>query len=71
MSDTFKAAARKYIQSTYGDEYVNQGERPNKQAKKENVQDAHECIRVINPFTYPSSLKNKIKDEYAKMYELI
>ncbi len=72
MSDTFKASARKYIKSAYGDEYVNPGERSlATQAKNENVQDAHECIRVINPFTLPSSLKNKIDRDYFKMYELI
>lgn len=71
MSDTFKNSARKYIQSAYGDEYVNPGEKPKKQQKTENVQDAHECIRVINPFTFPSKLKGKIGNDYAKMYELI
>ena len=70
MSDSFKAQARKYILSTYGEEYVSPVTKT--QAKKENVQDAHECIRCINPFLFPSEVKKaKVKDEYAKMYELI
>jgi DNA topoisomerase-1 len=35
------------------------------------VQDAHEAIRVIDPFVTPESLKSVIsKDEYA-LYKLI
>ena len=71
MSDSFKAAARKLIKSQYGDEYVNPGERAAKKAGG-NIQDAHECIRVIDPFLFPSSLKKAgVKKEYCDMYELI
>jgi DNA topoisomerase-1 len=37
----------------------------------ENTQDAHEAIRVIDPFTTPNQLKTLIsKDEYS-LYKLI
>lgn len=74
MSDSFKKSARGFIKAVYGDEYLGFGSEAKslaKQAKKDNVQDAHECIRAINPSLTPTKLKGKIKDEYFKMYELI
>lgn len=70
MSDTFKKAATKYIISAYGEEYLGQGKFTVK-GNKDNIQDAHECIRVIDPFTLPSNLKGKVSEDYFKMYELI
>jgi DNA topoisomerase-1 len=43
----------------------------NKKKESENVQDAHEAIRIIDPFTTPDSLKDVItRDEYS-LYKLI
>jgi DNA topoisomerase-1 len=35
------------------------------------VQDAHEAIRVIDPFLTPEDLKTKIGSDEFKLYELI
>jgi len=74
MSDSFKSAAKAFIKKVYGETYVGAGANSKslaKQAKNENVQDAHECIRVIDPYVTPASIKSKVKEDYFKMYELI
>ena len=72
MADTFVKKAKNFIKKTYGEKYVLQKKRSLKmQKQKENVQDAHECIRIIDPYLTPEKLKNKINDDYYKMYQLI
>ena len=72
MADTFIKKAKDFIRKTYGEKYVAQKKRLLKsQKQKENVQDAHECIRVIDPYLTPEKLKNKINEDYYKMYQLI
>ena len=72
MADTFIKKAKDFIRKTYGEKYVAQKKRSLKsQKQKENVQDAHECIRVIDPYLTPEKLKNKINEDYYKMYQLI
>ena len=43
ISDVAKEEAAGYIESTYGNDYVQQEQR--KEKKKTNAQDAHEAIR--------------------------
>lgn len=70
LSDTFVSSALDYIEKTYGQEYVGKYQLK-KQKNEENVQDAHEAIRPIDPFLDPKSLKSKIsKDDFA-LYQLI
>ncbi|MBQ4209202.1 type I DNA topoisomerase, partial [bacterium] len=71
MADTFVKKAKDFIKKTYGEKYVSQKKRSLKMQKQnENIQDAHECIRVIDPYLTPEKLKNKISDDYYKMYQL-
>ena len=68
LSNDFISETYKYIESTYGKEYVGAVK---KSKKTENVQDAHEAIRPSSIFRTPEKIKEYLtKDEY-KLYNLI
>ena len=68
LSDQYIKEAYKYINDTYGKEYVGYVKTTK---KKDNVQDAHEAIRPTSVFRTPEKMKQYLsKDEY-KLYELI
>ena len=68
LSDEFIKETYKYINDTYGKEYVGYVKTAK---KKDNVQDAHEAIRPTSIFRTPAKMKEFLsKDEY-KLYELI
>ncbi|BAC44204.1 DNA topoisomerase I [Malacoplasma penetrans HF-2] len=70
LSDTFVQSAFKFIEETYGKDYVGKYQ-VKSSANDANTQDAHEAIRPIDPYLTPQELKNKIsKDEFA-LYQLI
>lgn len=68
LSDQFIKATYKYINDTYGKEYVGyvkQGK------KKENVQDAHEAIRPTDIYRTPLKMKQYLTNDEYKLYKLI
>jgi DNA topoisomerase-1 len=72
ISTTFSDVAKKFIEEKYGEKYFQMRHfHSGKKTENENVQDAHEAIRIIDPFTTPESLKDVIsRDEYS-LYKLI
>jgi len=69
ISDEADSAAREYIKSNFGEEFVQEA---NSEAKKgKNIQDAHEAIRPTDLSNTPASLKGVISDEQYKLYKLI
>jgi DNA topoisomerase-1 len=72
ISETFSTMAKEYILKKYGEKYY-QMRHFGGSAKKEegNVQDAHEAIRIIDPFVTPDSLKSLISREEYALYKLI
>jgi DNA topoisomerase-1 len=71
LADMFVTKVKKYITSTYGEKEFIQREFVSKADTGKNVQDAHEGIRVIDPFIFPSDLKDKIPSDEYKLYKLI
>ena len=68
MSDEFVKNTYKYIENTYGKNYIGYVK---KSKKTENVQDAHEAIRPTSILRTPEEVKGYLtKDEY-KLYHLI
>jgi DNA topoisomerase-1 len=62
-------SARKFIDDTYGPEYL--PAKPKRFKTSKTAQDAHEAIRPSDPFKTPELIKNHLtKDQYA-LYELI
>lgn len=69
VSDTAKAEAVSYIESTYGKDFV-AGEI--KQVKKSaNAQDAHEAIRPTSAIRTPDELKTVLSRDQLRLYRLI
>lgn len=68
LSPVFVNEAFKYIKETYGDKYVGAVKQ---QKKNDNMQDAHEGIRVTSPYRTPESLKKYLSADEYKLYSLI
>ena len=68
LSDDYVKDAYKYINDTYGKEYVGYVK---KAKKKENVQDAHEAIRPTSVFRTPEKMKQYLTNDEYKLYSLI
>ena len=69
ISDEARAAAGKYILSTFGDKYLPKTPRYFK--AKAGAQDAHEAIRPTDVFITPESVKGQLAAEQYKLYKLI
>lgn len=68
LSPQFINEAFKYIKETYGDKYVGYVKQ---QKKNDNMQDAHEGIRVTSAYRTPESLKKYLSPDEYKLYSLI
>ena len=63
------SAARKYIDTTYGTEYL--PTRAVQYRSKKGAQDAHEAIRPTLQLRTPESLKSHLSNDQYRLYELI
>ena len=70
ISPYFTEQAKKFITSAFGAKYF-QIHKQTSDKNNANVQDAHEAIRVIDPFITPKSIKNKVEKEEYELYNLI
>lgn len=70
ISPEAQGAARDYIASTYGPDYVPAAP-PVYSSKSTNVQDAHEAIRPTSVNYTPQSVKKSLSKDEAALYELI
>ena len=68
LSDEFTHKVSKYIEETYGKEYVGFVK---KQKEKDNVQDAHEAIRPTSVVRTPESVKKFLTPDEYKLYRFI
>ena len=68
LSPLFINDAFKYIRETYGEEYVGAVKQ---QKKNDNMQDAHEGIRVTSPYRTPESVTKYLSADEYKIYSLI
>ncbi len=68
LSDQFIKEGYKYINDSYGKEYVGYVKTTK---KKDNVQDAHEAIRPTSVFRTPEKMKQYLTKDEFKLYELI
>lgn len=68
VSPIFVEEAFKFIKEKFGDNYIGQVKL---QKKNDNMQDAHEGIRVTSPYRTPESLKKYLSNDEYKLYSLI
>ena len=69
IADEARAAAKAYIEQTYGAEYV--PATPNVYRERGNAQDAHEAIRPTDVKNDPKTLKAYLTNDQFKLYKLI
>ncbi len=69
ISEEARAAANKFIVSTYGDKYLPTSPRYFK--TKNSAQDAHEAIRPTDVTLTPERIKGSLTAEQYKLYKLI
>lgn len=69
VSDEAKTETAKYIEETYGKEYL--PDKPREYSSKGKIQGAHECIRPTYSDRTPDSIKNFLSNEQYKLYKLI
>ncbi|MDE5547619.1 MAG: type I DNA topoisomerase, partial [Clostridia bacterium] len=69
VSEEAQAAAREYIKTRYGEDFV--PEKPNFYASKKGAQDAHEAIRPIDLARTPESVKKMLDRKHFAVYKLI
>jgi len=70
ISDGAQKEASRYITEQYGKEYL--PEKPNVYSRKaKGAQEAHEAIRPTSVFRTPTSIKNHLSKDQARLYELI
>ena len=68
LSNDFITPTLKYIEVTYGKEYVGSVK---VSKKKDNVQDAHEAIRPTSILREPDKIKEYLTNDEYKLYKLI
>lgn len=68
LSPVFINETFEYIKKNYGDKYVGSVKI---QKKNDNMQDAHEGIRVTSPYRTPESIKKYLTNDEYKLYSLI
>lgn len=69
ISEDAQKAASEFIQGTYGNAYIPPAPRTFK--GKKNIQDAHEAIRPTYVELTPAIVRDSLKDEQYKLYNLI
>ena len=69
ISEEADAAARTFVEETYGDSYVSAGETGKKSNAK--IQDAHEAIRPTDINRIPSEIKESLSRDQFRLYQLI
>lgn len=69
ISDEAKAAAKQYIETVYGADYL--PDKPRSFKTKSNAQDAHEAIRPSIPDLTPERVKSGLTSDQYKLYKLI
>ncbi|MGL4548972.1 type I DNA topoisomerase [Eubacterium aggregans] len=68
LADEAVAAAKDYIETQFGKEYLGGGKSA---VKKKNVQDAHEAIRPSTIDLTPDSIASSLEKDQYKLYKLI
>ncbi len=64
-------AAKEYVESTFGAQYIPENQRVYKSKSATAAQDAHEAIRPTDPMLTPDEVEKSIDGDTAKLYRLI
>jgi len=70
ISEVAQTEAAGYIREVFGENFLKE-EKPNKEKKQSNIQDAHEAIRPTSTLRDPNSLKEFLSRDQLRLYKLI
>jgi len=71
VAESAADAARSYLRTLFGAEFLADGPRLFGDGKGKNTQDAHEAVRPTDPTRRPDAVRRYLKDDQFKLYELI
>lgn len=71
VAESAAGAARTYLQTLFGSEYLANGAQLYGDGKSRNTQDAHEAVRPTDPTRRPDLVKKYLSADQFKLYELI
>ncbi|MCL4542775.1 MAG: type I DNA topoisomerase [Deltaproteobacteria bacterium] len=71
ISEASVATAKKFIENSFGKEYLNKNGINKRKEKVGKIQDAHEAIRPANVLLTPKKIKEYLSHDEYKLYNLI
>jgi DNA topoisomerase I len=71
VAESAAAAARDYLRSLFGAEFLADGMRLYGDSKAKNTQDAHEAIRPTDPTRRPDNIRKFLTPDQFKLYQLV
>ncbi|MEX2178808.1 MAG: type I DNA topoisomerase [Gemmatimonadaceae bacterium] len=71
VAESAAGAAREYLRTLFGAEFLADGIRLYGDSKKKNTQDAHEAIRPTDPTKRPDEVRKFLSPDQFKLYQLV
>ena len=71
VAESAATAARDYLRTLFGKEYLADGPRLYGDSKAKNTQDAHEAIRPTDPTQRPDEIRTFLSPDQFKLYQLV
>jgi DNA topoisomerase-1 len=71
VAESAAGAAREYLKSLFGPEFLADGIQLYGDSKKKNTQDAHEAIRPTDPTRRPDEVRKYLSPDQFKLYQLV
>ena len=71
VAESAAGAAREYLHTLFGKEFLSDGMRLYGDSKKANTQDAHEAIRPTDPTRRPDEIRKYLTPDQFKLYQLV
>jgi len=71
VAESAAGAARDYVRTLFGAEFLADGIRLYGDSKKANTQDAHEAIRPTDPTRRPDAIRKLLTPDQFKLYQLV
>ena len=71
VAESAAGAAREYLRTLFGKEFLADGMRLYGEAKGKNTQDAHEAVRPTDPTRRPDELRKFLTPDQFKLFQLI
>ena len=71
VAESAAGAARDYLKTLFGAEYLSDGIQLYGDSKRKNTQDAHEAIRPTDPTRRPDEVRKHLTPDQFKLYQLV